>query len=438
MFKKILIIILAIIILLAGVIAYFYFFSKKPTQQGEPTFSLSDIFPFTDDGINQNGDDTTPDPITDNPLPNEPGEPTKPPKLRMVNRGPISGAIAFDVTRELPLDPKDVDKKGNPLPAKTEPATKVRYVETSTGHINESYLDILEIKKITSTTIPKIAEAYFAGKGSSQALLRYAGDKNTIQTFTGAIPVIAQKDGTADTTLRGSYLPQDITTMAVSPDRDKIFTVVKNDSGSIGTISLPDGTKKNQIFSLAFSEWLTEWPSTKFVTITTRPSAKVPGYLYSIDATTKTMKKIIGAVNGLTTLTSPDMKNVVFSRSNNGSITTSIYNTTAKSVIPLPGATTLPEKCVWQSVTILYCAVPSYLPNGDYPDNWYQGSVSFVDQIYKIDAKNFTAEIIGKPSTVGAAIDAVNLSVDPANRFLIFINKKDGSLWSLDLRPDVE
>ncbi len=439
MIKKLFIAILILLLLGAGIVAYFYFFSSKTDETGQPTFSLSDIFPFGDNGIGPKDNPTDEPTNTDGETPTTPSEPTTTPRLHMVNKGPVAGAHVFDTIRELPpINNEGVDINGNPLPIQTEPATKVRYIETATGNANETYLDAVNIKKITSTTIPKIAEAYFAGKDGTSALLRYADDSNNIQTFAGSIPIIDKKDGTPDTNLRGSYLTENIMTMAVSPDKQKIITVAKNDSGSIGSISLPDGTKKSQLFSLAYSEWLSEWPNAKYITLTTKASAKVPGFLYTVDTTTKVMKKVIGGVLGLTTLTSPDMKNVLFSRSGSSTVTSSIYSTTGKTVLPLPGATTLPEKCIWQSNTILYCAVPSFIPNGDYPDIWYQGGITFSDQIYKISIADYSANVIGNPSDIGVSIDAINLAVDPSNTFLIFTNKKDGSLWSLDLRPDSE
>ncbi len=435
MLKKILKIIIILLVVGAGVLAYFYFFSPKKADIAKDGLSLNDLFPFGDNGTNPKGTPTPTKPINENPLPIEPAEPSKPPKLVMVTRGPVAGASVFDVTREKPRDITKIGIDGKPLPIETEPATKVRYIEVSTGHTNETYLDKIELNKITNTTIPKITEGYFAGKGSSTAILRYADDSNIIQTYTGTIPLLPNKDGTPDTNLRGTYLSEDITAMAVSPEKDKIFTIAKTDTGSIGTISLPDGTKKSQLFSLNYSEWAVQWPNIKTITITTKPSVKVSGYSYTLDVATKSMKKIIGGVFGLTTLTSPDLKNVLFARSANNNFTSSLYNIKAKSVFPLPGTTTMPEKCVWQSNTILYCAVPSYIPNGDYPDVWYQGGVSFVDQIYKIDTTTFSSIVIASPSVVGASIDAINLAVDPSNTFLIFINKKDGALWSLDLRP---
>jgi hypothetical protein len=434
MLKKIIIIVIGLILLAAGIVAYFFFFSPNK-QDGNPDtgFSLQDLFPFGDDGITNNpgSGGETPDETTEPEIPNEP---TVTPKLTMIAKGPIAGATTFDVTREKPRDPTKILIDGKPVPIETEIATKIRYTETSTGHTNETYLDFIDIEKITTVTIPKIVESYFAGKSATRAILRYA-EGGDIETFTGAIPLIpTTTDGKPDTTFKGAYLPTNIISMNVSPDKEKIFTIEKNSDGAIGSISLPDGTKRNQVFSLAFSEWTSEWPNARYVTLTTKPSARVPGFTYTIDTTTKVMKKVLGNVLGLTTLTSPDMKTILFSRSAANTINANLYTVSSKSVVPLPGATTLPEKCVWQSSTILYCAVPSYIPAGEYPEAWYQGMVTFIDQIYKIDTVSFTSTVIANPSTFGASIDAVNLYVNPANTFLIFINKKDGSLWSLDLR----
>ncbi|MEN9582363.1 MAG: hypothetical protein RL641_317 [Candidatus Parcubacteria bacterium] len=434
--KKILIIIVAILLLIAGIASYFIFFStKKPGTSTGTGISLQDLFPFGDNGKFTNTNNNDGD-NTDQLPPDDTTTPIKAPRLRMITQGPIAGAYVFDGVREKKQEGQQQPKvgiDGKPLPVETEPVTIVRYIETSTGHTDETYLDVIELIKLTNTTVPKIAEGYFAGKGGTSAILRYADEKNIIQTFSGAIP---EKSLVPDTKLRGIYLPEETTTMAIAPDREKIFTISKSDNGVVGTISLPDGTKKNQILSLDYTEWVAGWPSAKFVAITTKPSAKVPGYLYTIDTASKIMKKVLGGVNGLTTLTSPDMKKVLFSRSVNGGMTSSIYSTDAKSIIPLPGANTLPEKCVWQSATILYCAVPSYLPSVDYPDAWYQGAISFNDQIYKIDLNDYTSIVVGNPSSVNATIDATNLVVDPANTYLVFINKKDGSLWSLDLQPE--
>ena len=75
--------------------------------------------------------------------------------------------------------------------------------------------------------------------------------------------------------------------------------------------------------------------------------------------------------------------------------------------------------------------MPQYVPSGTYPDSWYQGTVSFNDAIWKIDAGTGTTTKI----TTGAEglIDATDLAITPDNSYLFVVNKIDGSLWSLDL-----
>jgi hypothetical protein len=96
------------------------------------------------------------------------------------------------------------------------------------------------------------------------------------------------------------------------------------------------------------------------------------------------------------------------------------------------GLAGLPEKCVWTSdSTAAYCGVPQYVPSGAYPDSWYQGITHFTDAVWKIDA---TTDVTTKLSTGSEGlIDATNLTLARNNSFLYFVNKTDGTLWSLDL-----
>ena len=65
------------------------------------------------------------------------------------------------------------------------------------------------------------------------------------------------------------------------------------------------------------------------------------------------------------------------------------------------------------------------MPDGQYPDDWYQGLASFSDKIWLIDIKNGTSTIISDPlDEVGQDIDVVSPKFDSAGDKLFFINKK--------------
>ena len=91
---------------------------------------------------------------------------------------------------------------------------------------------------------------------------------------------------------------------------------------------------------------------------------------------------------------------------------------------------------MWGSASdVLYCAVPTNLTAGQYPDTWYQGEVSFTDQIWKIDLKTGATTMLVDPVTIrgGEEIDGIKLSLSPDGKYLLFVNKKDSFLWKLDL-----
>ena len=72
-----------------------------------------------------------------------------------------------------------------------------------------------------------------------------------------------------------------------------------------------------------------------------------------------------------------------------------------------------------------YCAIPPSVPRAEYPDAWYQGSVSFSDVFWKIDTATGAAFFLANPKEFGAGnIDAVNPFLSDDERYLFFTNKK--------------
>ncbi|MBU0998803.1 hypothetical protein KKG24_00625, partial [Patescibacteria group bacterium] len=83
----------------------------------------------------------------------------------------------------------------------------------------------------------------------------------------------------------------------------------------------------------------------------------------------------------------------------------------------------------------IYCGVPKSITNNRYPDTWYQGEVSFSDQIWKIDIKTESATLLLDPITIsGEDIDSIKLMLDSNENYLFFINKKDSFLWEFNLK----
>ncbi|MBI2631116.1 hypothetical protein HYW73_02795 [Candidatus Nomurabacteria bacterium] len=449
-----LIIVLVIIILMF--FGFLYFQSKTPAgEEGTGTNFISQFNPFGNGG-KKNGDDTGTPPVDvsgyEPPTQNEELELTK------VSSMPVAGFSVFQKERlkevnptpALPLSgegesvpPAKGDSGGQkPTPPATEFAPALRYVDRATGNVYQTFADKIEERKFSGTTIPKVYEAFFGNKGDAVIMRYLKADGKIIQTFWGVLPKeVLGGDSAGEMEIRGTFLPDNITDISLSPDTKSIFYLFNAGEGAIGTTLDLVAGKKVQVFDSAFTEWLSFWPNSKMITLTTKPSFLVPGYMYKVDPLTKSLTQVLGKINGLTTLASPDGKLVLYS---DNALALRIYHTDTKET-DLLGVKTLPEKCVWvKGSDFIYCSVPKAVISTSYPDTWYQGEVSFGDQIWKINVVSGNVEMIAdlsameggpaSPSQGGEEIDGIKLSLDEGENYLFFVNKKDSFLWKLKIK----
>ncbi len=354
-------------------------------------------------------------------------------------------ALAVPALRELSAMPV-----GGMMSSTTASTTILRWIDRGTGHIYQAYGDDTAIEEISNTTIPMIYESYWNIPATAFIFQSLTENSDAVTSFyatlSPASPVTAStSSSTAQLTpysLTGSPLPSGTLAMAISPVSGKtgnqVFTLVKDGSGgATGYVSNFDGTKKTQIFNTPLQQLNVQWPNANMITLTTKGTAFGTGFLYFINPKTGTFNKIIGGVNGLATLTNNDASKVLYSHTNpagNG-MTTSVYNLATGQSQDLP-FDTLAEKCFWSRLQTndLYCAIPSSIPAANYPDAWYQGTVSFSDSIWEIDTiTGDVHELVDLTKTARQSIDAENLELSPTENFIYFVNKKDLSLWSFDL-----
>ena len=350
---------------------------------------------------------------------------------------PASTSSAQTTTTKTTTSSKKATKTKvvKPTAPLTESVPALRYVDKATGNIYETFADTINETQFTNTIVPKVYDAYFTNKCQTVAMRYLNDDGKTIETFIGALPQeILGDDSMRSNQIKGSFLPENITNLNVSPDSTRLFYLFnlgENDS-STGITADSSGNKKIQVFSSPFTEWTSWWPNNAMLTLTTKPSTGVPGYMYAVNPDKKDLNKVLGNINGLTTLTSPSGKLVLYSDDN---LSLSIYDTNTRQSNPT-GLKTLPEKCTWNiNSNAVYCAVPKFVEQTGYPDIWYQGVVSFADAIWKIDITNGTTSLISDPGAEkGEDIDGIKLALDTNESYLFFVNKKDSYLWELNLK----
>jgi hypothetical protein len=412
-------ILLIIVLILLGAFFFYLFYLRptpNPTNGEDGGGFFSNLNPF--------GKTTVIPPKTTTPNENDstefpPNTQEEIKKLVKVSTMPVAGYTPFQKEKEL-----------------GEYSSALRYVARENGNIYQTFTDIIKERKFSNTIIPRVYEALFGNDGNT-VLMRYLkNDGKTIQTFIGNLPIEKIGDDSIITNdVQGTFLPDNIIDVSVSPDTNKIFYLINTNDTVAGIMMNLKDSKKTQIFDSPFTEWLSGWAGNSKMILTTKASGVAPGYIYELDVAKRTPSKVIGDINGITALPSPSGKKLIYSDNN---LTLKVYNIETRESITL-GLRTQAEKCVWDSGSIvIYCAIPKNISSGIYPDTWYQGEVSFNDQIWSIDTTTNSATILVDPLVSGGEeIDAIKIMLDTEENFLFFVNKKDSFLWSFDLRQTI-
>ena len=161
------------------------------------------------------------------------------------------------------------------------------------------------------------------------------------------------------------------------------------------------------------------------LTATQKPSALISTSYYIVK--NSGLEKILSNKKGLNIKPSPDGQWVVYSTSNQTSVNTYLYNlkSNQSSILTIR---TLADKCSWsRDSSLLYCAVPKSIPNGNYPDDWYSGLVSFEDNIFVILPNKSTS--VTNINTNIPRLDVEKIEVGSNDVDLIIKNKTDNTLW---------
>lgn len=413
--KKILITIVSTItlIILATLSWYFFFRNIAPTPTTNPTTGL----PFGE-GVG-------------NVVPNEQNsnitgvvsdsgnKPTN--KLFQISNAPVAGFVAFSSKKDLPASSAE-GQAGAP--------TVIRYVDRATGHIYDVNPFTLEKTKITNNTLPKIIEAYFKNDGSA-VLLRSLTNNDTIQNIS--LTLNAPKTSSTDAlyTVTATGLRGNMGDVWVGPNNSLAYSLIDDNSISISNF---DGTKATRLFSSAFTDWRVRFDNIANVVLVTKASANVSGFAYNLNTKTGSLSKLIGPLNALTLIESPDNKRFAYSYNSNGQTVFASQNMSTREITNILPAT-FADKCVWskKNTNILYCGTPSGIGTFE-PDNWYKGTSHFSDQIWSFDIEDKISENLVNLGENTNSIDVLNPSLSPNEDYLIFMNKNDLTLWALKLQ----
>lgn len=304
----------------------------------------------------------------------------------------------------------------------------VRFVERATGHVYESNLETGEKVKIINTTRPQIYKALW--KEDALGFLERTVVGGSDSVMNTSVSLTAPKSTSTDTlyTMKSTLLEGEVGEIALLTNGSLIYTL--KEGAGIYTSGFAGDKPKLALIS-DFKSWLIQPISNTSILLSTKPSSKAEGYVYNLNLNTGGLTKLVGPLTGLTALANSDGKRLLYANVTGGQVALTAQNLTTKTSTNILPAT-LPEKCVWSKLvsSIIICGVPAGGLGLDVPDLWYQGVTDYTDKIWKFNADTNTAEVLLDPkSEFGDEIDLINPILDTSEKYLVFTNKKDLSLW---------
>ena len=417
--KRILIIIL---IILAGVVGWYFYSKSKAVVTGQDS-SFKSFFPFGNNTSDTNPDGTLQQNNTDSTPPSIVNQPNSP--FKQLTSHTVAGYSIFNTTTKV-TTPGSTPKSKPTVENVVDHI--LRYVSRNSGYVYEIINSGIPIQ-VSNIYAANIYEASFADGGKTAILRFLRDDAKTIATYSVPVPD-KNLDGTR-TQKDGSYLPDGISSLAISPDGTTLARLTLDGNISVLSSTSSTNTSRKELLKNPFHEWLILWGSQKDVYLQTKASGTVDGFLYKVDTTNRRLSRVLGNIKGLTSSISPKGTYILYSESDSKGFITKIL-TTKTGIVRTVGNSILPEKCAWLKNEDLICAGGGNPPDGVYPDVWYAGTTTLSDQIFRIYTATNIFDVLYTPSGNGS-FDMTNLQIDEDLGLLYFIDKQDGILWQFTL-----
>jgi hypothetical protein len=302
-------------------------------------------------------------------------------------------------------------------------STVLLFVDRATGYVYGFSMDTNKVFQISNTTLPGIHDAYIIQDGK-RVVLRYEDtDKGTIITLLASIPQVTQ--GQDPKPLENiTYLPSEVTSIAVNKARDLLSYIVSTDKGiSVYTLQTD---KPTLVGYTPFKEWTLIYGGSTLYAYS-NPSAYVEGYVVKIPS----LQLVTPARTGL--MSNPSERGLWLHSmwSSTGLLT---YLSDGMNDIVLQNKTLAP-KCVWNKNSTIICATPKETPREveGLPDDWFQGSTLFDDSLITIDGTTGdSAPLFSFDGAKEKGFDVVNMVLSSDDNLLAFTRKQNSSLWLLN------
>lgn len=424
--KKIILILSIILLLILLGLGVFYFLGNGKDKFSN-FFSDNSFGSFFDVEPQSKNDfvDTVSPPIETNTTNEEYIAPT----LRQISFEPISGYTFYSTTSTSTEITTNTDGSESRKEIKAT-TTIIRFQERATGHIYDVLESIKAPQKVSNETIQKVYNTIFSSNKNLFVFQTPTFDSEQIRSVFAKINFST----TTGVTLEKSDISSSISDFVYNKDSNKlIYSVKQNGVSNIFTSNI-DRTDEKLIATLPFNDFLLDPVNASEILVTTKASYSAIGYSYLLNTTSGSITKILGGIPGLLVKVSPDKKYYLYSQSDQTKPSIRSYNAT-NGAVNLITIDTIPEKCVFsqKNNVEIYCFGSVSYKAAKYPDDWYMGKIFNSDSLYKINLADNFIEIIYNFESEDLSFDGINPQIIGKDNFILFENKYDLTLWSIDL-----
>ena len=308
-------------------------------------------------------------------------------------------------------------------------STTVRYTDRATGHIYDINLENLERKRVSNKTLPKIYEAHFRDDGSAVLYRSLSEGSDVVDNLSLVLTAPTSTSTNATYTISATALRGDIGEVVVGSGNTLYYSL--KDAEQIVSSNF-SGAQFRILFRSAFTDWRIA-PYGNNLIIYTKASSLAPGYAYTLSPAGN-LSRILGPLNGLVVKPDRGGTRYAYSYVSDTGMSAFAGDSSGNSY---SFVSTIVEKCVWSDENryLIICGIPSEKISANEPDDWYQGITHFSDRIWAMNINTETSEILVQPKkTYDVDVDVYKPALSPNEDYLVFINKRDLSLWALRLR----
>ena len=299
--------------------------------------------------------------------------------------------------------------------------TKVLYYKRAGGNLFQANLDGQNEENKSNLTIIGLTDVRWS-PSRERAVLGYIDD--------GVLRYLIENVATSSTV----FLPQRVTSASWQPETGALIAYTEITENGLRIVTANAQLKNQQtLFTSPIPEYTVSWVDKTNLVALTRPTYFATS-LSQIISTSKKSSEFV-PVRGLGVLPSPNGGLLAIGGVDaNGALLPIRFVDIKGREAGSSNVRTLVEKCAWRpDGAELICAAPKNNA-GSLPDSWQKGIVSFEDMLVKIDSR--TGIAVDLPGTEGGLFDATGIFLDSQNKYLFFTNKRDSTLWRLELAAE--